>query len=679
MQKPLIFHRNERQTTDGRADSARPQELVVGSPPSAGGCGYLNSHSAASRRLRLLALVDVGFVPQHARRDGPSYSLATGDMQWFQDNIPCQRACPADTDVARYVALIADGRYDDAYEVNWTDNVFPSCLGHICARPCEDACRRKYVDAPVGIRVLKRVAAERRHGQPTVKLPAANGGTVAIIGAGVAGLAAARELALRGYQVTVYERYPVPGGMLWAGVPEWRLPRETIVDDVRTVTDLGVVIQYQTAVGRDIQLSDLAEAHDAVVVATGCPQSVGLAIPGEQSDGVISGLQFLEEVNLDADPPDLHGLRVVTIGGGFTSIDCARSAPRLGATQSVLVYRRSRQEIPVEADELEEAVREGVEFRFLSTPVRILSSQGRVTGVECMRNELSTPDASGRRAAVAVPGSEFVITCDRVIVAIGQRQATDFDPEELVTQGGASGTILVSPDLSTAHPKIWVAGDAASKPRNFISAIGDGKRVAASIDARLRGTPPDEHQAEFIPLSIQGPRTSLRRGLDGIAGWSLTTPSRRLRWGDDYLATPLPTPPLLPLGERGIDGMSPAREVELGLSEEASLEGASRCLQCQLNIFIDPASCILCNGCIEVCPQHCIEMIAPERLAAIDGDADLAAEVRGDYAKWGAAMLIDEEACIRCGRCVDRCPTGSLTMEHFRPVAAIPERRSLRT
>jgi NADPH-dependent glutamate synthase beta subunit-like oxidoreductase/NAD-dependent dihydropyrimidine dehydrogenase PreA subunit len=608
----------------------------------------------ATRRLRLLALVDIGFVPPHACDDGPGYELATGDAQWFLDNIPCQRACPAETDVARYIALIADGRYDDAYAVNWSDNIFPSCLGHVCARPCEDACRRKYVDAPVGIRVLKRVAAEQLRAQPTIDLPAANGHTVAIVGAGVAGLAAARELALRGYQVRVYERYPVPGGMLWAGVPAWRLPRETIAEDVRSVIDLGVEVRYQVEVGRDVLLSDLAATNDAVVVTTGCPESVALSIPGETLDGVSSGLAFLEAVNLAAEPPDLRGERVVTIGGGYTSIDCARSALRCGATQSVLVYRRSRHEMPVEAEEFEEAEREGVEFRFLAAPLRILGQHGHVRGLELVRNEFRAPDRSGRCAVAPLAGSEFVLGADRVIIAVGQRTSSAFDPEGLLAAG---------------HSRIWLAGDAASRPGNFIAAIADGKRVAASIDSELGGTEPDGVEGEFTPLTIQGPRTSLRRGWDGIAGWSLTTPSRRLRWGDDYLATPRPVVPLRPLRERGLDGTSVAQEVELGLSEAAALAGASRCLQCQLNIFIDPASCILCNACVDVCPQQCIEMIVPDRLAAIDGDPAVAADLVAGYAKRGAAMLIDEEACIRCGRCVDRCPTGSLTMEHFRPVS----------
>ena len=628
--------------------------------------------SASSRRIRLLALVDVGFVPAPAQRDGPAYAVSSGDLQWFQDNIPCQRACPAETDVARYVAMVADARYDDAYAVNQVDNVFPACLGHICARPCEDACRRKYVDAPVGIRALKRVAAERRReDSPTLRIQRAkpNGRTIAVIGAGVAGLATARNLALRGYRVTVYDRYSVPGGMLWAGVPEWRLPREAIREEVRAITELGVEIRFRTDVGRDILLSRLVTEHDAVVVATGCPSSVSLGISGEELDGVISGLHFLELANLEPHNIDLQGQRIVAIGGGFTSIDCVRSALRLGAAQATLVYRRSQREIPVDLDELDEAAREGVEFQYLATPERILEREGRVAGVEFVRNTLSQPDASGRRSVVPVPDSSFVIECERVIVAVGQRQSSDIDPEGLITSQTNRFVRSQSDPLRTTHPKIWIAGDVTAGPRNFISAIADGTHAAESIDAALEGVRPAEQEAELISLPVEGSRSPLRRRFDDVATWSLTTPSRRLRWGDDYLSTPRETLPLRPVDERGLGGKSPALEVELSLSEEAALAGASRCLQCQLNIFIDPASCILCNACVEVCPQQSIEMIVPSRLAAIDDDSSLAREWSRDFAGRGAAMVIDEEACIRCGRCVDRCPTGSLTMSHFRPVS----------
>lgn len=664
MERPTVFHRRERPETD----TTREPTVAPGvAGPRSGACG-LGQPASATRRIRLLALVDAGFVPAHARREGPGYSVATGDLRWFQDNIPCQRACPAETDVARYVALIADGRHDDAYAVNWDDNLFPGCLGQVCARPCEDACRRKYVDAPVGIRTLKRVAAERRQRRPDVRRPASSGRRIAIIGAGVAGLSAARDLALRGYHVAIYERYPVPGGMLWAGVPEWRLPRATIAEEVAAITDLGVVVHYGVEIGRDFLLSELADRHDAVIVATGCPESVALEIPGEELDGVIGGLRFLEAVNLRPASITLHGQRVVTIGGGFTSIDCVRSALRLGVTQSTLVYRRSRAEIPVEAEELDEAAREGVDYHFVATPVRILGQQGRVIGVALVRNELSAPDDSGRRRANPVPGSEFVIPCERVIVAIGQRASAAFDPEGLLHRDEGRPQISPTADLRTSHPKIWMAGDAAAKPRNFISAIADGKRVAELIDVTLQGAQPTPNVAELTPLPIQGPRTPLRKGVEGIAGWSLTTPSRRLRWGDDYLTTPRPTPHLRPLTERGLDGTPAPDVVELGLSADAAFAGASRCLQCQLHIFIDPSSCILCNACVEVCPQHSIEMIVPERIDTIDGEGDLAATLTEGFLGRGAAMVIDEEACIRCGRCVDRCPTGSLSLEHFRPV-----------
>src|SRR5579884_3033777 len=267
----------------------------------------------AEDRVRLLALVETGFRPAHAQADGPSYAVSTGDLQWFQDNIPCQRACPAGTDVPRYIALLADGRYADSEALNREHNVLPGCLGRVCARPCEDACRRGLVDAPVAICSLKRAAYDYMPARLTEPPMRPNGRGVGIVGAGPAGLAAARELARAGFRVTIYERRPVPGGMLWAGIPDWRLPRQVIRDEVRVIERLGVEICYGVGAGQDVSVADLIAGHDAVLLAAGCQEAVRLGIPGEELAGVSGGLPFLERVNLGGAAEESRGARVAVI------------------------------------------------------------------------------------------------------------------------------------------------------------------------------------------------------------------------------------------------------------------------------------------------------------------------------------------------------------------------------
>ncbi|HEU5423880.1 MAG TPA: FAD-dependent oxidoreductase [Nitrolancea sp.] len=622
----------------------------------------------AEERIRLLALVETGFRPAHATSTGPAYAVATGDSQWFQDNIPCQAACPAGTDVPRYIALLADGRAAESDALNREHNILSGCLGRVCARPCEAACRRGVVDSPVAICSLKRAAYDLAPPRTPERPRRANGRSVGIVGAGPAGLAAARELARAGFRVVIYERHAVPGGMLWAGIPAWRLPREIIQDEVQAIVALGVEIRYGVQVGRQITLDELLAGHDAVVLATGCQDSVQLGIPGEELAGVTGGLAFLEGVNLDGAGADYRGARVVTIGGGYASLDCARTAQRLGAAQSVLTYRRDETAMPVAADELREAAREGVDFAFLATPKRILGEGGRVTGVELERNRLVTR-AAGRAELEPIPGSGFVLPCERVIVAIGQRQRDDLGLAGAITRLRWPGVPAVDQELRTDHPRVWAAGDFAARPRDVISAIGDGKRAAASIDSTLRGAVPRAPEAELTSLSTPE-FPSLRRLLaEGVADWTLTTLARRLDQDDDYLELPRQEMSLLSLAEREIG--APAglgREVEQGFAPDLAADEARRCLQCQLNIFIDGNACILCNGCVEVCPQQCIEMATVDRLAAIDGDTKLAGAAGAAIGDSGAAMLIHEVDCVRCGRCVERCPTGCLTMEHFRVV-----------
>ena len=629
------------------------------------GQGYDQIDIEDSRRIRLLAFVDASFYSPFILRHGKRYPIYTGDPQWFQENIPCMTACPSHTDISRYIAFIADGRYADSYEVNREHNVFPGCLGRMCARPCEDACRRKEVDAPIGICYLKRVASDYRGETRRELAPPPNGKSAAIIGAGVCGLSAARQLARKGYDVDIYERFPVPGGVMWTGVPEWRLPRDVIAEEVAMITDLGIRIHYNMEVGKDVHLADLARDNDAVVLAAGCQTAQSMGVPGEDLTGVVSGLQFLEDTSLGQKDVWV-GRRVVTVGGGFTSMDCVRTVLRLGAERSVMTYRRTVNEIPVEELELEEAEIEGVEIMYMVTPIRVIGDdQGRVRAIELVRNELGEPDASGRRRPMPVEGSEFLIECDMVITAIGQRQDNRF-LGDMFQSIDRRGVPLLDQNLKSEIDNVWAAGDYVVNPTNFISAIGEGKRVADLIDQELRGAPPKKKEMELTRIPTEFISTPNPLLSEGVAEWSMTAMSRRLVWGDDYAGVGRQGMPMLPAAERGMGTLDNTLETEIGYTKSIGFEEAKRCLQCQLNINIDGNRCILCNSCGDVCPHQCIEMISPDRLYSIDNDVELAEMARAELGPFAAVMVIDERSCIRCGLCVDWCPTECLTMEHFR-------------
>ncbi|CAN5356622.1 hypothetical protein BH09CHL1_BH09CHL1_13620 [soil metagenome] len=618
-----------------------------------------------TRRIRLLSFVDASFFSPYMRRSGKRYHISTGDPQWFSDNIPCMTACPAHTDISRYIALIADGRYADSYELNREHNVFPGCLGRMCARPCEDACRRKEVDAPIGICYLKRVAADYRGDTRHEIAPPWNGMTAAIVGAGVAGLTSARQLARKGYKVEIFEKFPVPGGVMWTGVPEWRLPRDVVMEEVEQILQLGIEVHYNAEIGKNIALQSLVDSHDVVVIAAGCQVASPLGIPGEDLTGVVSGLQFLEDVNLGQKDVWV-GNSVVTVGGGFTSMDCVRTVIRMGAQHSVMTYRRSIQEIPVDEIEIEEAEIEGVEIQFMVSPTRVIGDEnGHVTGLEVVRNELGAPDAKGRRRPVPVEGSEYVIPCDMVLVAIGQSQDSKFLGDTLPNRD-RRGVPFLDENLRTEVSNVWAVGDYVINPTNFISAIGEGRRVADQIDRAMRGTRSTVKEMEITRVPTEFVSTPNSLIAEGIAEWSLTSMSRRLVWGDDYSRVGRQSMPSLTVPDRGILSGDTTLEVEVGFTKPIGFEEAKRCLQCQLNIFIDGNRCILCNGCVDACPHQCIEMISPERIFTIDGDIELAEFARAELGPFAAAMVIDERSCIRCGICVDWCPTECLTMDHFR-------------
>ncbi len=667
----------------------------------------------ADERMRLLGLVRSESSVGHAERNASPYHLSTGDNEWFLANISCQYACPAYTDVARYIAHIAAEDYESSYQINLEDNVIPGILGRVCARPCEPACRRGRLDEPIAICWLKRVAADYRGPwTPPPPAPRTSDKSVAVVGAGPAGIAAARDLVKLGYVVTLYEALPVAGGMLTVGIPEWRLPRDLCKREIdEYLTALGVEIKLNTPIGfgsypgaenankNAIPLPDLMRIHDAVVLTCGTQQPQQMEIPGEDYEtarGLYPGLWFMERVNLHERPT--IGTRVAVIGGGFTAMDCSRSSLRMGAEKVYVIYRRSRNEMQVYEEEAREAEIEGVDFRFLLSPIEIITENNQVVGLKCIRNRLGEPDTSGRRSPVPIPGSELVLNVDAVIAATGQTPQTDWISPEV----GMSLNKRQRPDVDkatfmTSAPGLFAAGDFVEGARTIIAAIGDGQKAAISVDQYLRGIDTKQDkvtlQADFalVPyldyvsdyhlevtkqlvewaetetlVEETAPDATVRMSWQPISIWTADTMQRRLVDGEDYDAVPRQHMPMRPLNQR----FNLQTEVELGLPKHEAFEEARRCLQCQLNIFVDGDNCILCNACIEVCPTNVLHMADLSLVDSVNGQPDEPRLEESKSWKHGAAMIMDEWLCIRCGLCAQICPTNCITMQHYEPKLA---------
>jgi NADPH-dependent glutamate synthase beta subunit-like oxidoreductase len=563
---------------------------------------------------------------------------------WYKTNIPCQVGCPARTDVSNYIGLISHGKFDEAYLLNRRSNVVPGVLGRTCAKPCEPVCRRNKIDGKqIAICWLKRASHDHREYRLLPEKPAiTKDKKVAIVGAGSAGVAAARDLAEFGYPVTIYEMYPAPGGTMIGGIPVWRLPREVTREEVDEYLDaLGVEVKLNTRVGRDVQLTDLLDEYAAVYLGAGCmlPNPItgpdNKEVPGAHLHGVLPGLPFLERVNFGE--PVYVGKRVVVLGGGFTAMDCCRSAIRFGAEKVYVVYRRSKEEMPSDEYEVDEATLEHVEFIYLASNTEVLGDDGvHVSGAKFIRNRLGDPDASGRRKAIPVPGSEFVLDVDTVIAAYGQFADTTWIPaQELGLEVNRWGIPLVDRDTwMTNRDGLFAGGDFTEGSRNLISAIADGRDAAGAINRYLGGE--DNPAEEAVEIELP----DFRRGMV-----------------DDYESIPFQTIPALPLQKR----FSITAEAETGYSPEEAVTQARRCLQCQLNIMIDPSICILCSGCVDICPYDCISMQGLTRV--VKGDP--LHTVAGAGWEGGADMIIDEEKCIRCGLCIVRCPTDAISMVQF--------------
>ncbi len=580
---------------------------------------------------------------------------------------PCVLACPAQTDCQGYVGLIANGEYEEALQLVKDKIPFPASIGRVCPHPCEEACRRTLVEEPISIAALKQFVGDLdlEQGELYAAEPGSpTGKRIAIVGGGPGGLTAAYFLRMSGHEVTVYDAMPKMGGMLRYGIPEYRLPKGLLQEEVGAIEKMGVTFRNNVKVGRDVTLDYLRGANDAVIVAVGAWSSTGLRCPGEEREGVLGGIDFLREVSTN--DPSLVGKRVAVVGGGNTAMDACRTAVRLGASEVYNIYRRTINEMPAEEIEIEEAQEEGVVFKNLTNPIEVVGDdEGRVKAVRLQIMELGEPDASGRRAPVPVEGKEETIGVDYVIVAIGQKLAAEgleaIEQTKWKTIAADEGTYQTNLD------GVFAIGDATNKGADIaISAIGEGKGVAGMVDRYLDG--------EALPR--------LAEALPRLAEPYLV---RSEKTAEDF-------------ADRGKEPRAKAacreadvrrndfKEVGMGLNEEEARREASRCLECGCldyfecklidyanqydvnpekykgkthrhevkddhpHIRRNPDKCILCGLCV----RFCDEVVGATALGLVDRGFDTVVKPALD-------MSLNDTDCIGCGQCVYVCPTGALT------------------
>ncbi len=577
------------------------------------------------------------------------------ELDFFDRNIPCLAACPVHTNAGLYVAAIAEGDDEGAYLTARLPNPFASVCARVCAAPCEDACRRGTIDAPIAIRALKRFVTEQygieagsasRAGDIAQPPSVEKAESIGIIGGGPCGLAAAHDLRKLGYQVTIYEATDKLGGMMVMGIPEYRLPRDLVAAEIRSIIDMGVDVRYDTKLGEDTTLGAIRDDHDAVLVAIGATLGRGLDLEGHEADGVLRAIEYLINANRGF-AVDI-GERVIVIGGGdvamdaartalrteayeakasdqgtdrsvmTAALDAARTAARSGARQVTVISLESKEEMPADEFELEEAIREDIDFIHRRGPARILAKNGTVVGLETI-GVRSVFDENGRFSPVFVPEDLATIEADTVILAIGQAidvEALGPDGPEITPRK----TIGVGEnDLATSMPMVWAGGDAAHGPRSLIDAIADGRKAASQIHEALGGVIQDRPKGHMVKLQ------------------------QFHRFDDRYDTIDRVDVPTISTDRR--IGLS---EVETGFTADQARCEAQRCLRCFANILLEADKCVLCALCVDVCPVKVISIVPSQEV---------------EPATVGStALVLDERGCIRCALCVERCPTNALSM-----------------
>jgi formate dehydrogenase beta subunit len=571
---------------------------------------------------------------------------------YFHRVVDCQWACPAHTPVPEYIRLISAGRYADAYMVNWKSNVFPGILGRTCDRPCEPACRRVRVEKePVAICRLKRVAADYK-GDVSDRMPPRaakkNGKRVACIGAGPASLTVARDLAPLGYEVVIYEADPFAGGMMRTQIPKFRLPETVIDEEVGYVLDLGVELRAGQKIASLKQL--LAEPYDAIFVGCGAPRGREIDVPGrkEAAANIHIGIDWLSSVSFGHTTK--IGKRVIVLGGGNTAMDCCRSSRRLGGEQVTVVVRSGFEEMKASPWEKEDAMHEGIPILNFLVPVEFLHDGGKLRGVVFQKVH-AVKDAKGRRQLVPNGEPDVTLECDDVLVAIGQENAFPWIERDIGLEFDTWDMPKVDPKtMRSTHPRVFFGGDSAFGPKNIIWAVAHGHEAAVSIDKLCNG--------EDLSLRPE-PAVEVVSQKMGIHEWSYdNAPSNDAR-------------KKVPLRDKEVALKDIRMEVELGFDEKLAYAEAQRCLNCDVQTVFSDKLCIECDACVDICPMDCItftgndpEPALRKHLRAPALELTQALYVSGPL-KTERVMVKDEDVCLHCGLCAERCPTGAWDMQKY--------------
>jgi len=573
----------------------------------------------------------------------------TGHADYFHKVVDCQWACPAHTDVPEYIRLIAQGRFTDAYMVNRESNVFPGILGRVCDRPCEPACRRGRIESkPVAICRLKRVAADQRD-DISALLPRApeqkNGKRVACIGAGPASLTVANDLLPLGYQVTIFEQFAVAGGLMRTNIPAFRLPSLVLDEEIGYIINMGADLRLNSPVGSMKQLLESKE-FDAVFVGSGAPKGKDLELPGRHdTDRIYIGITWLESVAFGH--VDRVGERVLIIGVGNTAMDCCRSSLRLGAKQVKVMARKPRQYFKASDWELEDAEQESVQIVVNRAPRSFVVENGVLKGM--LFEQLEYEFENGEIVATRVLGEELY-PCDDVILAIGQENAFPWIERDLDIEFDRWNMPAVDKTtFQSTRPEVFFGGDAAFGPKNIIWSVEHGHQAAISIHKHCFGQPVRERMPRGVTLSSRKM---------GMHEWS---------YKNDYNPAERRLMPHVSLAERF---KKINIEVELGFSAEQAALEVQRCLNCDVQTVFTAKLCIECDACIDICPVDCLT-IAPNgteaelraRLKAPAVNLQQALYVSAELPQTGRVMLKDEDVCVHCGLCAERCPTAAWDMQ----------------